>query len=381
MKILVLSCDTGEGHNSAAKAFIEYLKQNDIAYEMKDTLSLVSPGTSQKVSDIYVFSTRTNLFKYVYKVGEAVSDGISSKSAVYLASKLYCRKLYDYIENNGFDVIVCTHLFPAEALTALRRTGTFTKKTIYIMTDYTCIPFTRETELDAYIVPHEHLIEECVNKGLPREKLFPFGIPVKSAFHTSYPKEYARIECLKSLGVEADKDKIWFLLMSGSMGFGNSTETVKKLIAARGGDIELFLVCGNNAKLKQKLSATFSDVPSVHILGFTDIIPLLMDACDVLFTKPGGLSSTEAAAKGIPMIHTAPIPGCETRNAEFFHYHNMSYSSVDTSYQVEMAFRLVDDEEFRRKMIVSQKLNSNPDTCRQIFDLCKQQGTDPAGAR
>lgn len=372
MKVLVLSCDTGEGHNSAAKAFIEYLEQNGIDYDMKDTLSLVSPWTSQTVSDIYIFSTRTNLFKYAYKFGEAVSGGLASKSPVYLANKLYCKKLYDYIENNGFDVIVCTHLFPAEALTALRRSGTFFKKTIYIMTDYTCIPFTKETELDAYIVPHEHLIEECVNKGLPREKLHPFGIPVKSVFHTSFPKAYARVECLKSLEMEADKNKIWFLLMSGSMGFGNSTGTIKKLMETRGGDIELFLVCGNNSKLKKQLSSTFSEMPSIHILGFTDIIPLLMDACDVLFTKPGGLSSTEAAAKGIPIIHTAPIPGCETRNAEFFHYHNMSYSSVDISYQVEIAFRLVEDEGFRKKMIISQKVNSNPDTCRQIFDLCNK---------
>ena len=94
-----------------------------------------------------------------------------------------------------------------------------------------------------------------------------------------------------------------------------------------------------------------------------------MDACDVLFTKPGGLSSTEAAAKRIPLIHTAPIPGCETDNARFFHYHGMSYSTTDTAQQVAIARRLCTDTAFRDSMTAAQASNTFPDTCGQIFTL------------
>lgn len=97
-----------------------------------------------------------------------------------------------------------------------------------------------------------------------------------------------------------------------------------------------------------------------------------MDACDVLFTKPGGLSSTEAAAKGIPIIHTAPIPGCETDNARFFHYHGMSYSTTDIAQQVSVAHRLCTDEEYRMSMTAAQAANTFKDTCGNIFRLLTQ---------
>lgn len=74
------------------------------------------------------------------------------------------------------------------------------------------------------------------------------------------------------------------------------------------------MVCGNNAKLQTVLKAEFGRFDNIHLLGFTDRMSLLMDACDVLFTKPGGLSSTEAAVKNIPIVHTAPHS--RMRNAE-----------------------------------------------------------------
>lgn len=370
MKVLILSCATGEGHNSAAKAYLEHLVSCGIECEMRDTLELVSREVSHITSDIYLFSTRTSLFRFAYRTGSLVSDTVKSKtSPVYLANKLYCKKLYDYITTNHFDTVVCVHLFPAEAITALKRNGDFNVKTIFVMTDYTCIPFMKETQLDYYIVPHYHLIEECVSKGLPREKLFPFGIPVKKIFHRNTPKAEARVRCQELFASSADPSLKWFLIMSGSMGFGPVQETINEALRRCGASVELFLVCGNNEKLRKKLASQYASDSNVRVIGFTDQVPLLMDACDVLFTKPGGLSSTEAASKGIPIIHTAPIPGCETRNAEFFHYHGMSYSTGDIAQQITMALRLVEDAPFREKMIQSQKSNTNPDTCRDIMAL------------
>ncbi len=329
MKLLILSCSTGEGHNSAGKALLEYLEGNGVACEMTDTLSLVTSPVSQMVSDVYLFSTRRNLFKTVYRMGETVSTGLSLQSPVYMANKLYAKRLYDYIVDNGFDTVVCTHLFPAEALTALKRAGRLDRKTVFVMTDYTCIPFTRETDLDYYIVPHEHLVEECVQKGLRRERLFPFGIPVRRAFRERIAKREARVACAAAFGSGADMTAKWFLVASGSMGFGSSADLIREILSRCGKGAEVFMVCGNNAKLQTVLKAEFGRFDNIHLLGFTDRMSLLMDACDVLFTKPGGLSSTEAAVKNIPIVHTAPIPGCETRNAEFFHYHGTSYSSLE----------------------------------------------------
>ena len=372
MKVLILSCSTGEGHNSAAKAYLEYLQSQGIEAEVQDTMGLVSPEAKERSSEIYLFSTRTKLFAMAYRAGTVVSDALeTSKSPVYYANKLYCDRLHDYIEQNGFDVVVCVHIFPAEAITALKRKGKLTAKSVFIMTDYTCIPFMKDTELDHYIVPHEHLIEECVKKGLPREKLHPYGIPVRAVFHQpAKDRREARGQCILDYGY-MDADKKWFLLMSGSMGFGNIQDTVKEILRKCGDSVEVILVCGNNTELRERLQKNFRHNENVVALGFTDKIPNLMDACDVLFTKPGGLSSTEAAAKHIPIIHTAPIPGCETMNALFFHYHGLSYATTDIHEQVRQALLLCDDPERRTRMIAAQTANINPGTCRDITELLK----------
>jgi len=371
MKILILSCSTGEGHNSAAHALEEYFVAREIDHQMVDTLSLVHPSVSQKASDLYLFSTRTAMFKLLYNAGGLVSNS-KIKSPVFFANKLYGDKLLAYIKDNKFDTIICTHLFPAEAMTALKKSGSIHETCLFVMTDYTCIPFIAETRVDYYVIPHEHFIEEFAQKGIPREKLLPYGIPIKHTFYEQQSKEYARIACKKNIEKEIDEQKKWFLIMSGSMGFGNVKELVKRLLTSHADEVEVLLVCGNNTKLQQTLQKEFGENKNITILGFTDKISLLMDACDVLFTKPGGLSSTEAAAKNIPMIHTAPIPGCETRNAEFFHYHGMSYSSKDIDEQIRQAMRLCTDTTYRHKMMLSQKINSHPDVCSQILKLCQK---------
>lgn len=376
MKVLILSCSTGEGHNSAAKAYMEYLKSKGIEAVVTDTMSLVSTDAPKYASEIYLFSTKTKLFKFAYNAGSKVSESKSSKvkSPVYMANYLYCDKLEEYINSNGFDVVVCVHIFPAEALTALKRKGRLKAKSVFIMTDYTCIPFLQETELDFYIVPHRHLIEECVQKGLPREKLYPFGIPVRASFNRHGDKAAARESCIRIFADgnagNLDPNDRWFLIMSGSMGFGNLQDCVTACLDKGGDSMQIILVCGNNSDLRDNLMETFEGRTNVHIIGFTDKVPMLMDACDVLFTKPGGLSSTEAAAKHIPIIHTEPIPGCETCNAQFFHYHNMSYATTDVNEQVEMAMLLSDGEsEERKQMIRHQKEEINSHTCRDITTL------------
>ena len=317
-KILILSCNTGEGHNSAARAISGFLKAKDIECEVLDTLSLVGTAVSKSVSDLYLYSTRTNLFKYLYKIGGAVSDSIKTKSIIYAWNWMYSEKLLSYINSGGYDAVICVH---------------------------------------------------C---GIPREKLHPFGIPVDSSFLTSSPKSAARKEVAQTLIPGIPQEHNWFLVMTGSMGFGNTHGLINEITRQTDGNTETIVVCGRNEDMLDRIRKENAGNPSVHPIGFTDKIPLLMDACDVLFTKPGGISSTEAMQKHIPLIHTAPIPGCETRNAEFFHYHGMSYSSTDMAQQVRTAIRLCKDTEYRNKMTCAQTANANPDTCKNIISLLEE---------
>ena len=163
--------------------------------------------------------------------------------------------------------------------------------------------------------------------------------------------------------------------MTGSMGYGNTQDIIDETIRQSLDGTEVIAVCGHNEEMRKKLEYENRYLPNIHPVGFTDQIPLLMDACDVVFTKPGGISSTEAMSKHIPMIHTKPIPGCETRNAEFFHYHGMSYSCTDTVQQVRTALRLCEDTEYRNAMTGAQRLNAKPDTCHDILGLFRDRAS------
>lgn len=377
MKILILSCNTGEGHNSSAKALKAAMDAKGIECEVQDTIALVSAAASRKVSDIYVYSTKSSIFERAYKIGALVSDlDMGLKSPVYLTNRFYAKKLWDLIVNGGYDAVICVHLFPAEAVTALKRQALMLKKlefpnipTIFVMTDYTCIPFLPETELDKYVIAHEDLVEEFVEKGIPREKVVPLGIPVGISTERM-PKDEARRTADKLFGWDngADNGK-WFLLMGGSMGFGNMDELLVQLLDKIGRDDRIVCICGRNEELLDELNMDFGEDGRFKAIGYTDKVPLLMDASDVLFSKPGGITSTEAVIRNIPLVHTAPIPGLEDKNALFFHFHNMSYSTQDPARQAEVAIRLCTDTLWRNRMLEAQRRNANPHTCGDIIDL------------
>ena len=375
MKILILSCNTGEGHNSCAKALQIAMQRRGITCEIQDTLALVSEGLSQRVGDAYLFSTRGSLFEFVYKFGGFVSDNIDAwQSLVYGANRLYAKKLYDYIKNHHIDVVVCVHLFPAEAITALKRNMLLDVPSYFIMTDYTCIPFLQETDLDYYIIPHEHLIEEFVEKGLPREKIVPIGIPVdEKKFSTRLPQPQARAQIIDSIfNSNLRLDGNWYLVMSGSMGFGNVEHLIKQLIKEIRPEDSIICVCGYNEGLLRSLQEQFAEQQQVCLLGFTNLVSVLMDASDVIFTKPGGITSTEAIVKNIPLIHTHPIPGLENHNAHFFHQHGMSYFTTDIHQQVAVAMRLCEDAQYRKQMLDNQRSNANPHCSDDVINFIIQ---------
>lgn len=372
MKILILSCNTGEGHNSCAKALKKAMDRRGVACEIQDTLALISATLSQRVSNAYVYSTRGSLFEMVYKLGGFVSNNSDSRqSLIYSANKLYAERLHNYIIDNGFDVVVCVHLFPAEALTALQRNAQLRIPTYFVMTDYTCIPFLSETDLDYYVIPHEHLIEEFAERGIPREKIIPIGIPVDEQRYASrQPRLRARRMLAQQMGWDiTTATGHWYLLMSGSMGFGNLGELVEQLLRTIRPEDGVICVCGRNEDMQHSLQEAFAGNQQLWVLGFTDQVPLLMDASNVIFTKPGGITSTEAIVKHIPLIHTAPIPGLEDRNAHFFHQHGLSYHANDVAQQVAVAMRLCQDQAYRQQMLRQQREHANTRSSDDVIDL------------
>ena len=196
-----------------------------------------------------------------------------------------------------------------------------------------------ETELDAYFLPHEDCVAEYVHRGIPADRLYPYGIPVSHAFSPSDDRILAKIRARNSLNLPPNVPIC--LVMSGSMGFGKLAVFAAELsLRLRSGE-HMIIICGNNKHIYDVLQKQFKNHPRVHILGYTNRVADYMDACDVIFTKPGGLTSTEALVKRIPIVHTAPIPGCETANRNFFVKRHLSVSSKYIAKQITLGKRLL----------------------------------------
>lgn len=363
MKALILSCNTGQGHNAAGRAVTDNLKQRGIDCEMRDALAFAGEKTSRIASGCYVgittHSPRT--FRFLYAAGKHISRP-DKKSVVYWANELYADHMRDYIVENGFDTIIMPHLFPAQTLTSLRDKTGLNVRCYAIATDYTCVPFWEETAMDAYFIPHPDLTEEFAAHGIPREKLIPLGIPVHSRFLKRRDKAEARIR----LGLPAE-GKL-FLFMTGSMGFGDLETLLVPLLRRCTGNEQVLVLGGNNRKMKTHLRERFADCPQLQVLDFTTRVDEYMDACDLLFTKPGGLTSTEAAVKNVPLVHTAPIPGCETVNAAFFSQRGLSLTDPDPEMLIARAWELAQDEDAQARMREHQRNTIFASACDDICD-------------
>ena len=361
MKILILSSSTGGGHNAAGAAIQEAAIIAGHTAVFMDMFSLASDKTAHNVGQCYVNIARTfpHLFGFLYKIGGLISSS-KRKSPVYLANGLMAKKLAAYLAEHPCDAIVMPHLFPAETITYMKRHHMEVPLCVAVSTDYTCIPFWEETECDYYIIPHEDLIAEYAAKAIPAQKLVPLGIPTKAAFGISVDKKTAKEK------LHLPSDKPMYLVMSGSMGFGKIHLFAFELARHLQNGEQLVIICGNNKKLKRTLKRQFFHTKGVHIIGYTNHVADFMAACDVIYTKPGGLTSTEALNMQIPIVHTAPIPGCENRNRDFFVSRGMSIAAEHISTQVKQGKLLVENTEIRNGMCSAQKRNAHPNAAEEI---------------
>ncbi len=309
MKGLIFSITAGQGHNQTAKVMCDSLKDAGIECKYMDVFEYINPLLSKSVSDIYLMSTKNvpKIYGTGYRMCEK-RDANSGKVLPKLSTMILSRKLLKLVHQEKPDFIICTHVFAALLVTYLSGHIDVNVHTIGIVTDFTIHPYWEDTNLDYYITPSELLTYQGMKKGIPEEKFKPLGIPIAPKFSVTRSKE----EACRLLGIPNKKT---VLVMSGSMGFGNVIDALKAIDSLKI-DFQIITVCGNNKKLKAQIDEEIWKKP-LYNYGYVDNVDILMDAADCIITKPGGLTTSEALAKGVPMIMNNPVPGQEDRNVEF----------------------------------------------------------------
>ncbi len=302
-----------------------------------------------------------SVFGMIYKLGDIYSS-TRLPSPVYWANAQYAQALRSYILDHGFDAVLCTHLYGMEVMTAIRQDPAFTIPCCGVLTDYINIPFIDETRLDRYFVPHEGAKQELSSKGIDPDRISISGIPVDHVFSQHMDQASARTELKMPL------EKSIFLVMTGGIGCENMLGLCDELLRSPKADRLVYVLTGKNDDLKRRLDEKYSTDSRLRTVAFTKKVAVYMAASDVLLTKPGGLSSTEAAVANIPMVHIHAIPGCETYNAKFFRDRGMSMHAKDDKQAVQFAELLADNPDAAAHMRLMQRKHIPQDAADRIIE-------------
>ena len=353
MKILIISCSTGGGHNACAKYILEELKNNNIEAEFKDFYDIVNKKAKKLSEKLYLSTLNGNgkIFKVVYKLGELYSK-TKLKSPVYSVNKLHKKKLYNYIIQNKIDLVITTHIFAALTLTAIKKVPF-----LLVATDYTACPFMEEANPNYYVIQNG-IEKDFINKGIDEKKLLKTGIPVSSNF----------IKNAKDIryNLNIDKEKT-ILIMLGSMGFGNINKIVNNLLEID--NTKIIIVTGSNKELYNKLKKIKNK--KLITLGYVHNMNDLIYSSDIVVSKPGGLSSTEIASINKPLIHAFAIPGIETINTNFFYNHKMSIKCDNENEIIQNIIKLLNDNKLQKEMIKSQSKIINKNSASDLVKFIK----------
>lgn len=261
------------------------------------------------------------------------------------------------------DAVVCTQAFPCGMVADYKRTYHLELPVIGTLTDYAPHSYWIYNNVDWYIVPSEETGKRLVASGVRADRVKPLGIPIDPKFKD--PVNAGAVTGRMGL----DRSIPIILIMGGTQGLGPIRELIACLDDASQ-PLQLVVICGTNRKLYSWLhrrEATFRK--KVHVFGFADNIHELMGIASVIVTKPGGITTAEALAKGLPMVILNPLPGQEAMNTAYLLKEEVAVKAENVRHCVVILEELLDNEARLRSMNANARKCARPDSALDIVRL------------
>ena len=316
MRILIATVTAGGGHNAAAAALEEAWRvlRPDDTVERVDLLKFFSPLHKRIYADGYV--------KFVEHAPELWGMLFSKTDNPKLVRRFSkWSRAFPSVSRNKFkkyaqafrpDAVLCTHFLPHELLGLLRKSKNEKWPQPFvttIVTDFEAHALWMDSCVDLYCVAADETKARLVARGVPPENIVVTGIPISGKF-SSKPDPMA---VRKTYGLRDDLPMM--LVLGGGFGMGPVAEILAELDKAAE-QFQTVVVAGRNEKLRRQLVARDYKHPT-HVLGFSSNMHELMAIAELIITKPGGLTTSEALAMGKPLFILNPIPGQEAANSDF----------------------------------------------------------------
>jgi processive 1,2-diacylglycerol beta-glucosyltransferase len=315
LKFLIMTAAFGTGHNQVAIALADAAVEAGHAATVIDALAVGAPYVSKWMTSgfIRLLNSAPGLYRAAYTRMEVPGQLDIMKSAgIATLTKLIWGPLSALLGREQPDVIVCTHPFVLGVLAYLRRTGRLHTHLAGVLTDFAPHALWLHAGVDMYYVARPEMVNTMAAQGVDPQRFQATGIPIRPAF-MSAPQ---RLAAARELGLDAARPTV--LMMGGGLGLGPMREMIA---AARQAalPLQILAVTGHNQRLYAELAPLCGLMPgtetSVHLYGYVADVHRLMAASDLLVSKPGAVTTSEALALGLPMLLMPPIPGQEERNA------------------------------------------------------------------
>jgi len=366
-RLLILFSDTGGGHRSAASAVAEALQDlygETAQIAFIDPLAEYAPWPLDQLGNIYTYMVR--LKGKPWAIAWHLSNGqrrvmVLNKGWWLLARAMFLELLRDHTA----DVVVCCHpLFNAPILRGLDNINAHTPL-VTLMTDLIAgHPFWFEPGGSRYLVPTEGARRGALACGLPAERIQVTGLPVNPRFAAITRKNPLAVR--RRLGLEPDLPVV--LLVGGAEGMGPFYRLCKT-VAASGVQAQLVMIAGRNEQLQARLTATTWALP-VQVKGFVQNMHEWMRAADLLVTKAGPSTISEALVMGLPIVLSGALPGQERPNVEYVVQAGAGvWAPTPRRAAVAVRNLLSPDNLSLAQMAVHAKALGQPDAARRVAEI------------
>ena len=366
-RILILSSDTGGGHRSASEAITQALERLN-GHEV-ETIDALAQGSFPVSRSPYLYALMTlyapTLWAWAFHLTNAP---LRAQILAFLLNFFIRKKLEKLLTAKKPDVVVSVHPLVNHAISeALRRLG---NNIPFIIVGTELINIHRAwacPKAYCHIMPTQQAKEAILSYGIPKDKVKFIGPPVKPAF-SEEKRESGELR--KILGLNPSLPTV--LLVSGGEGTGRVYDFALALSQSRI-EMQLLIVTGRNRKLKARLGEIHFKIPT-HIYGFVENMPMLMHASDLIITRAGSITVSEALVCGLPIIFTGALPGQEEGNIEWVVGEGAGRVATTPSHLVVMLRELLSDRSIMIGMAEKASRLVNP---RSIWEIAEFIVTAP----
>lgn len=364
-RILLLSVSAGTGHKRAAEALLAYATAPEYGTEAKhlDVMDFVSASFRKIYSDFYdkLISSAPKIWGYLYqRTHEAERDSTLERLRRGI-ERLSTRSLLKAVGAFNPDAIICTHFMPAELLSRMLRKKELHCPVWVQVTDFDLHRLWVQKRMAGYFAANNEVAFRMRAQGIDSDKIHVTGIPIIPAF--AAPLD--RGECCREIGLDPQRPTV--LMIGGGAGLGSLDALAERLLPVDE-NFQLIVLAGRNAQVLVKLQTLAGRYPGRLLpQGYTRTIERFMACADLVVTKPGGLTTSECLALGLPMIINNPIPGQEERNADYLLEQGVALKAIDAvtlEYRVQL---LLENPEKLKDMRARAKSIGRPDAARQVL--------------